>query len=49
MITIALPQTKENAQVLLSECQELVLIFQKITSTLRNGKIKIENSMEIRN
>lgn len=49
MIAISLPEAKEKIRTLWKECQELVLIFQKITSTLRNGKMKIENSIEIRN
>ena len=49
MIAVSVPETKIPTEPLWKECQELVLIFQKITSTLRNGKMKIENSMEIRN
>ncbi len=49
MIVVSVPETKIPIEPLWKECQELVLIFQKITSTLRNGKMKIENSMEIRN
>ena len=49
MMAKAIPQTRNDIELLWKECQELVLIFQKITSTLRNGKMKIENSMEIRN
>jgi len=49
MIAKSLPKTKDKIDVLWKECQELVLIFQKITSTLRNGQMKNDNSMEIRN
>lgn len=48
MLTVN-PEAKSQIEILNKECQELVLIFQKITSTLRNEKIKIENSMEIKN
>jgi len=47
MVTKASPEAKVKTEALSKECQELTLIFQKITSTLRNGRMKIENSMEI--
>lgn len=49
MTAKAVPQTREDIELSWKECQELVLIFQKITSTLRNRRMKIENSIEIRN
>lgn len=43
------PDKKEELRLLWKETQELVLIFQKITSTLRDKQVKIENSMKIVN
>lgn len=36
MLTTCYPEEKETMQQLWKEAQELTLIFQKITSTLRN-------------
>ncbi|MCH7640766.1 four helix bundle protein [Patescibacteria group bacterium] len=38
MLTKCLPEKKEEISKLWKECQELTLIFQKITTTLRNKK-----------
>ncbi len=44
MLATALPEKKEDLRRLWSEVQEMTLIFQKITSTLKNGhSIKTEN------
>lgn len=39
MLTVCIPDSKEELQKLWREDQELVLIFQKITSTLDNKKV----------
>lgn len=49
MIAKSVPDNTEEVRLLWKECQELTLIFQKITSTIRNGVMKIDNSMKIRN
>ena len=36
MLNTAVPERKEELRVLWKECHELVLIFQKITNSLRN-------------
>ncbi len=38
MLTKCLPEKREETSELWKECQELTLIFQKITSTLRGKK-----------
>jgi four helix bundle protein len=51
MLLTAFPNERDSIQELSTECHELVLIFQKITSTLK-GPLKIdtvENSLEIEN
>lgn len=40
MLTKLYPENKKELQSLWCECQQLVLIFQKITSTLRTEKLK---------
>lgn len=40
MIEACFPDKKEDLKLLLNENQELLMIFQKITNTLRNGKLK---------
>lgn len=37
MLAKSLPEISDKIRVLWQECQELTLIFQKITSTIRNG------------
>ncbi len=36
LVVSAIPNTEDGVRGLQKECQELILIFQKITSTLRN-------------
>jgi four helix bundle protein len=36
MLLVCLPELKEEIKAIAQECQELILIFGKITSTLRN-------------
>jgi len=43
MIAKCLPERKEGIRKLWKECQELTLIFQKITSSLGEKKNKFEN------
>jgi four helix bundle protein len=43
MMAKCAPGLKEEMRKLWQECQELTLIFQKITSTLKQGKRSIEN------
>src|SRR3989338_1169168 len=49
MLAKSLPELNEKIRILWKECQELTLIFQRITSTIRNGRSRIENSMKIKN
>ncbi|MDP3697555.1 MAG: four helix bundle protein [Candidatus Taylorbacteria bacterium] len=42
MLAICVPERKEEIRKFWKECHELVLIFQKITSTLRSKSLKIE-------
>lgn len=42
MLTRCLPEKTDQTRKLWIECQELTLIFQKITSTIRNGS-KLDN------
>lgn len=55
MILACTDLKREEVRLLLKECQELTLIFQKITSTLKNSSKQalkidpIENSMKIGN
>jgi len=48
MIAVAVPDATNEVKTIWNECQELTMIFQKITNTL-NEKMKIENSMKIGN
>lgn len=54
MLANCFPAKKDEIRILWQECQELTLIFQKITQTLRLSSQQfensgIENSMKIRN
>lgn len=43
MLANCAPERKEEIRKLWQEAQELTMIFQKITSSLRNKSLKIEN------
>lgn len=49
MLVTCFPDRREEIKTLWQETQELTMIFQKITNSLRNGNSKIDNSMKIEN